>query len=82
MQRIHATIEHDGELHLTGLPFKKGESIDVQIDSLNPSAPEPRMTARKLRESVLGLWKNRTDIGDSLAYARQLREKSGARVIE
>jgi len=39
-----------------------------------------RLTVRKLRQSgLIGLWKNRDDITNSAAYARQLREQAQQR---
>ena len=36
-----------------------------------------RLTARELSESdLVGLWADRDDIGDSLSFARQLREQA------
>jgi|GEM_PF-496694 replicative DNA helicase len=38
------------------------------------------MTARQLATSeIVGLWADRTDIGDSVEFARQLREKAQRR---
>ncbi len=38
------------------------------------------MTARQLAASeIVGLWADRTDIGDSVEFARQLREKAQRR---
>ncbi|MCS7040951.1 MAG: hypothetical protein NZP34_15195, partial [Caldilineales bacterium] len=40
----------------------------------------PRLTVGQLRRSgLIGLWKDRTDIEDSSAYARQLREQAQQR---
>ncbi|MEI6427605.1 MAG: hypothetical protein WCO45_04325 [Pseudanabaena sp. ELA607] len=37
-------------------------------------------TARQLLHSgLIGVWENRTDIKDSLTYARQLRDQSQAK---
>ncbi len=41
--------------------------------------PEPKktFTVRQLLDSgLIGVWENRTDIKDSLTYARQLRDQS------
>ena len=38
------------------------------------------MTGRDILESgLVGMWKDRTDIGDSVEYARQLREQAQTR---
>ncbi|WP_032914618.1 hypothetical protein [Leptospira santarosai] len=83
MEKLQAIIKRDGELHLTGLPFKKGESVEILMESSHRSLTEPRMTVKKLRESgMIGLWKNRSDITDSVVYSRELRTTSEARKTE
>jgi hypothetical protein len=79
--RVHKVIEKDGEILLTGLPCKKGQQVEM-IVLIEPAAmPErPRLTARQLLHSgLIGLWKDRADIEDSAAYARQLREQAQRR---
>jgi len=46
--------------------------------SLDRAQPSPReLTARALLQSELvGLWADRDDVGDSLAFARQLRQQA------
>lgn len=78
MQRA---VEKDGEILLTGLPFKKGQYVDMilMVDSSAKPRP-PRLTARELLHSeLIGLWEDRSDIEDSVAYARQLREQAQSR---
>jgi len=79
--RVNATIEKDGELSISGLPFKKGEQIQLIIMPVGEGlVGEKTLTARMLRESgLIGIWKDRTDIDDSSAYARQLREQAQRR---
>ena len=79
--RLHRVIEKDGEIVVTGLPCKKGESVEM-ILLIEPSVGRDRLalTARLLRCSgLVGLWKDRQDIKDSTAYARQLREQAQKR---
>ena len=79
--RLHKTVEKDGEIVLTGLPCRKGQSVEmiVLIDDVKSSA-RPSLTARQLRQSdLVGLWKDRGDIGESSDYARQLREQAQRR---
>ena len=46
----------------------------------NAPAGEGTLTARRLRRSgLVGLWKDRTDIGDSAEFARQMREQAQRR---
>ncbi|MGQ9628409.1 MAG: hypothetical protein ACUVV0_16085 [Anaerolineae bacterium] len=82
--RIHKILEKDGEIYLTGLPFKKGQCVEMimLIESLETPMVEerPPLTARQLLNSgLIGLWEDRTDIEDSAAYARYLREQSQQR---
>ncbi len=75
--RLQQTIEKDGEIYLSDLPVFQGQQVDVVV-SLSP-LPEPKktFTARQLLNSgLIGVWENRTDIKDSLTYARQLRDQS------
>jgi hypothetical protein len=76
--RLHKTVEKDGEVVVTGLPCRKGQSIEmiVLLSDTEPSS-RPYLTAKKLRQSdLVGLWKDRDDIDDSSDYARQLREQA------
>ncbi len=79
--RLHKVLERDGEVVITGLPCKKGQSVEV-ILLIEPTGAHrrPLLTAKQLRHSeVVGLWKDRQDIEDSAAYARQLREEAQRR---
>ncbi len=79
--RLCKVVEKDGEIVVTGLPCKKGQQIEM-ILLIKPSAgpKRPPLTARRLLESeLIGLWKDRKDIGDSAGYARQLREQAQRR---
>lgn len=76
--RVQQVVTKDGEILVTGLPYKKGQFVEIIL------LPEPLklfshvgLTARRLRQSgLIGLWKDREDIQDSAAYARQLREQA------
>ena len=76
--RLHKIIEKDGEILVTGLPFKKGQYIEmILLPESSASSTKRRLTARALLNSeLIGLWKDRTDIEDSADYARQLREQA------
>jgi hypothetical protein len=79
--RLQQTIQKNGELLITDLPVLEGQKVEVLV-LFTPVAgnQRPRLTARELRNSALiGLWQNRTDITDSVAYARQLREQAQRR---
>ncbi len=75
--RVYHQLNEDGEVHLKGLPYKKGEEVELIL------IPAPKkkaiLTARKLLESdIIGLWSNH-EIEDSAVYARQLREQAQRR---
>lgn len=79
--RLQKIVEKDGEISVTGLPCKKGQSVEMvlRIESSSMSGRSP-MTARKLLHSgLIGLWKDREDIQDSAEYARRLREQAQRR---
>jgi len=78
--RRQEIITEDGQLHLAGLPYKQGEVVEVIILPLETRSVQKVLTAGQLRQSgVIGLWKDRTDIRDSSAYARQLRKQATRR---
>jgi hypothetical protein len=73
--QVQQVIAKDGEVLITGLPYKKGQHVEI-IVLPHPTAPLPRahLTVGHLRRSgLIGLWQDRDDIGDSSVYARQLR---------
>jgi hypothetical protein len=80
--RVQQVIAEDGEVVITGLPYKKGQAVEI-ILLLQPTriAPRFRLAVRQLRQSgLIGLWKDRNDdIRDSAAYARRLREQAQKR---
>jgi hypothetical protein len=79
--RVSAVMDKDGELSVNakGLPFKKGEQVEITIKGM-AADDYPNSTAERLLKSKLvGLWKHRTDIGDSVEFARELRQKAGRR---
>ncbi len=76
--RLQRALKKDGEIFLTGLPYKKGQFVEM-ILMIEPLTAQNRLrlTARQLLHSELvGLWEDRNDIEDSVAYARQLREQA------
>ncbi len=79
--RLHQVVEKDGELIVTDLPCKKGEAVEVIIlTEAGAGTPRFSRTAKQLRDSALvGLWKDRQDIGESSVFARQLRGKAQRR---
>lgn len=85
MKAIHLqqTVKKDGEIHVNELPFKKGERIELIVQSESSAKKEkPYMTVKQLLNSgLVGLWKDRKDIKDGATFARKLREKAQNRGI-
>jgi hypothetical protein len=83
--RLHRILEQDGQLLLTGLPYHKGQVIELIVLGDEPSQEDvspAHLTAADLLKSPLpGLWKDRSDITNSSDYARQLREQAQHRHI-
>ncbi len=79
--RVRQVIAEDGKVVITGLPYKKGQAIEIiLLFQTRRIAPRSRLTVRQLRQSgLIGLWKDRNDIQDSAVYARQLREEAQKR---
>ena len=79
--RLHKVVERDGEISLTGLPFKEGQEVEMILLAESSEAPgNLPLTARRLLNSeLIGLWKDRHLGGDSTAYARELRDQAQRR---
>jgi hypothetical protein len=78
--RLNTVVKKDGEITMRGLPFKKGDRVQMILLPASAQTHERTLTARCLRRSgLVRLWKNRTDIGDSAEFARQLREQAQRR---
>jgi hypothetical protein len=78
---VRQVIDKDGEVLITGLPYEKGQAVQVLVFPL-PTTPLPRarLTVGHFRQSgLIGLWQDRDDLGDSSTYARQLREQAQRR---
>ncbi|MBF0204510.1 MAG: hypothetical protein HQK67_09405, partial [Desulfamplus sp.] len=78
--RFQEIIEKDGEVAITGLPYKKGQLVDIIVFPQIIDINRPSLTVSKFRQSgVIGMWQDRDDITDSSVYARQLREDAQSR---
>jgi len=78
--RLDTVVKKDGEITMRGLPFKKGERVEMILLTASTPTGERKLTARRLRRSgLVGLWKNRSDIQDSAVLARQMREQAQRR---
>jgi hypothetical protein len=76
--RVEKVIEKDGEIIMKGLPFKKGQHVElIFLTEPKDISGKGHITSSRLKSSgFIGLWKGRNDIIDSTAYARQLREQA------
>jgi len=80
--RVQQVVVKDGEVLVRGMPYKKGQLVDIIVLSHTPpqTMPSSHLTVRQLRQSgLIGLWKEPQDIQDSTAYARRLREQAQKR---
>jgi len=78
--RVNEIIAKDGEISITGLPYKKGQCVEIIVFSKVMDINRPSLTVRKFRQAgLIGMWKERDDIVDSSVYARQLREQAQLR---
>lgn len=58
--------------------FPVNEPLTIQV--VDPITPERSITGSDLANSpFVGLWKDRTDIGDTLEFARKLRKQAETR---
>jgi hypothetical protein len=77
---LDSVLSKDGELSINGLPFKKGDRVRMTIRKAVVGKKRIPLTGKKLLESgLVGIWEDRTDIGDSVQFARKLREKAQRR---
>ena len=72
--------------HFDGKAFIPDEPVDVpvnepltlKVESTSPPAPSGT-AADLLNSGLVGMWKDREDIGDSLEFARKLRKEGETR---
>ena len=78
--RVEQVLGRDGELNVRGLPYKKGQRVEIIVLPQPIKRTRPRLTVGQFRQSgLIGVWKDRHDIQDSSAYARKLREQAQTR---
>ena len=79
--QVKQVMARDGEILITGLPYKRGQAVEVIIFLHSPTPqPRARLTVGQLRRSgLIGLWQDRADIDDGSVYARRLREQAQER---
>jgi hypothetical protein len=60
--KIETTIQTDGELHLTQLPFHKGDRVEATVSVLQTAAGKEELTEQeKRREEALQRFQARAD---------------------
>lgn len=72
--------------HFDGKVFVPDEPVDLPVGTqaiIEQNAPVRNyITARELLDSgIIGIWGARQDIGDSVEFARQLRDRAQRREI-
>ncbi len=79
--RRQEIVVEDGQIRLTGLPYKRGDVVEViLLPRVRDAEARPVLTVQRLRQSgATGLWKDRAEIEDSSAFARQLRRQAERR---
>jgi len=79
--RVQQVVAKDGEVLVRGMPYKKGQVVEIIVlPQPMRSTSRSHLTVRQLRQSgLIGLWKDRYDIRNNAAYARQLREQAQKR---
>ena len=75
--KLSAEIKKDGEIKVTGVPFKKGQEVEIIIlaERTDTSLKKHGTAGELLKSGIVGMWKDRKDITDSSSFARTLREK-------
>jgi hypothetical protein len=76
---IRHIVEHDGEIRVTGLPVVEGQEVEVAVMLTPPGSGVPLAANDLLESGLVGMWRDRTDLGTSEDYARRLREQAQRR---
>jgi len=80
--RQNVTVGRGGSISLRSRTLKPGSTAEVivLVDEKGQEPVKKSMTGKDLLNSgLVGLWADRTDIGDSLEFARELRRKAERR---
>jgi hypothetical protein len=78
---VNATVGSDGNLHLT-VPVgaaETGTEVQVTVEPLGLGAKRTLLASDLMRSGLVGIWADRTDIGDSRELPRRLREQAQTR---
>jgi hypothetical protein len=77
--RISKTVKKDGEIKVTGLPFKQGEKVELILlgeSGARTVTARPLTSKELLRSGLVGIWRDRPDVVESGSYARSLRDEA------
>lgn len=74
--RKHTIVEEDGQVTIAGLPYKKGDQVEVILLKEQPRKKRGLTAAELLASPLIGMWADRQDITDSSEFARRLRRKA------
>ena len=79
--RQKVIVEPDGRIEIRSPELDPGVVADVIIllDAKPDSITQPMTASALNRSGLVGLWKDRKDIGDSLTFARKLRRQAEQR---
>jgi hypothetical protein len=78
---LKTRISGDGSVHLklpVG-PEDAGIEVQVTVEPLAGARKGTLLASDLLASGLIGMWAERTDIGDSRAFARSLREQGQTR---
>jgi hypothetical protein len=77
--KIHDIVKRDGEIHLAGLPIKKGQRVEmIVLVGQGPDERPKKQVCGLLGSGLVGLWEGH-GIDDPMAYARELRQQAQKR---
>ena len=78
---VTTRVSHDGSLHVDLPPGSAAPDSDVQItvEAIPRSEKRTLLASDLLHSGLVGLWSERTDIGDSREFARRLRQGAQTR---
>jgi hypothetical protein len=75
-------VHFDGKAFIPDEPVNLPPGTSAQVEHPDLPVKNDFVTAAELLDSgVVGIWADRKDIGDSVEYARQLRQRAQQREI-
>ncbi len=76
---LNAEVLPNREVHVTLPPDAPIGPADVVVIVVPKEAPPVRTLGDLAASEFIGMWRDRTDIEDSAAFARRLREEAWSR---